>query len=153
MINKKNIKRCIASGVLGATILTGIGLTIKDAKTDHTEELCPITKILNIINPEDSAPLGIELHQIPAMQKDYKEKGMGNVAISYVHYYEEHIETVYAKSIGKKIIDGEMVYVFPDGYTLYLEGRKPMGKKDIPVTEIHHDLVGDTPYAKRLKID
>ena len=155
MINKKNIKRCIASGVLGATILTGIGLTIKEVKTDHTEELCPITRILNIINPNDSSPLGIILHQIPAMEKDYKDKGMENVAIAYKHYYEEYIETIYSKPIGKKLENGEMIYVAPDGYTLdkIKNNGKHIYKKDITETRIHHYLEADTPYAKRLKID
>ncbi len=153
MINRRNIKRCIASGLLGATILTGIGLTIKEVKTDHTEELCPITKILNIINPNDSSPLGVVLHQIPAMQKDYKEKGMGDVAIEYRHYEEENTKTLYTKPIGKKLENGEIVYVAPNGYELYYENGKYICKKEVTETKMHHELVPELIYAKRLKID
>ena len=153
MIDKSKIKRYVASGILGATILTGTGLAMNELKFDHTEELCPITKILNIINPKDSSPLGIVMHQIPAMQADYKEKGMGDVGISYLYEEEIYIETKYAKPIGTKLTNGETEYISPDGYELYLENGKYKCKKEVTKTILHHDLVADIPYAKKLRID
>lgn len=155
MIDKTKIKRYVASTILGFTLFTGGCVAIREATIDHTKELCPITKILNTINPKDSSPLGVNLHQIPAMQKDYKDKGMENVAISYMHYEEEHVETVYSKSIGKKLENGEMIYIAPDGYTLdkIKNNGKHIYKKDITETRTHHYLEADAPYAKRLKID
>lgn len=154
MIDKSKIKRYIASGLLGTTILTGCGIIIKETTTNHTEELCPITKILNVIDPKDSSPLGIVLHQIPAMQKDYKDNEMGNVAISYLNYDEHYIETVYCKPIGKSIENGQIKYLVPEGYTIYpINDYEYMCKKDISKIKSHHDLVAETPYVKKLKID
>lgn len=154
MINKKNIKRCIASVMLGATILAGIGVTVKEKKTDHTEKLCLITEMLNKINPKDSSPLGVVLHQMPEMTKDYKEKGIENVSISYKSYEEERIETIYAKPVGKRIGNSTIQYIAPDDFELCREENgKVVCKKEVTVTEMHHYLEADVPYAKRLKLD
>ena len=154
MINKSKIKRYVASTLLGATIIAGTGLAIKEATTDHTKELCPITKILNVINPKDSSPLGVVLHQIPAMQKDYKKQGFGDVAISYVTEEENRIETIYASPIGRRLENSTIEYIAPDGFEFYTtENGKVSCKKEILVPECHHYLEPELAYAKKLKID
>ena len=78
-MEKNRIKKFTGIVLLSALIAEGIALY--DSTIDHTSEICPITKMWNIvpnnIESEDGSiiPTGIYVHQIPEMKKDFAEKG------------------------------------------------------------------------------
>lgn len=113
-INKGNIKKFIVGTALLASFAGGIGgICVYDAQVNHTEEICKISSVLNSLgNPKDKTPIGYLIHQIPAMEKEYEEKGLENVNVSY-GFGVEIIES-------KDIVNPEKntVFVVPSGYTL-----------------------------------
>ena len=60
-INKESIKRFAASITLAAIVGTPVGLAIGCKKTDHTKELCPVTKLLNMLPNYKNAELDYEI--------------------------------------------------------------------------------------------
>ena len=76
--NKSKITKTLAGLTLAASL--GItGLAIYDAMIDHTEEICPISKLENIILQDDAK----HEHQIFAMKNDLIDKGYENAEVSY----------------------------------------------------------------------
>ena len=81
-INKEGIKRFAASITLAAIVGTPVGLAIGCKKTDHTKELCPVTKLLNMLpnykNPQldYEIPRGAE-HQLTHLAEDYYSEKYG----------------------------------------------------------------------------
>lgn len=75
-INKECIKRFAASITLAAIVGTPLGLAIGCKKTDHTKELCPVTKLLNMLPNYKNAELDYEIprgaeHQLTHLAEDY----------------------------------------------------------------------------------
>lgn len=100
-MEKKNIKRLAATGILSTALITGSGLAIHDKNIDHTKEVCPITRIINII-PNLSElefgmylPTGIAVHQWPEMEKDFTAQGIEDAVISYGKRTDQSNEIYY----------------------------------------------------------
>lgn len=75
-INREDIKRFAASITLAAIVGTPLGLAIGCKKTDHTKELCPVTKLLNMLPNYKNAELDYEIprgaeHQLTHLADDY----------------------------------------------------------------------------------
>ena len=75
-INKEGIKKFAASITLAAIVGTPVGLAIGCKKTDHTKELCPVTKLLNMLPNYKNAELDYEIprgveHQLTHLAEDY----------------------------------------------------------------------------------
>lgn len=120
-MEKKNIKKYAATGLLAASLLTGTALEIHDVHVDHTKEICPITHIMNIIpnvsylQLDTYLPTGVALHQWSEMEKDYLEKGIEDVQISYGKISEKVEETQITMPIAMKREDGSIIYAAPSG--------------------------------------
>lgn len=81
-INKECIKRFAASITLAAIVGTPLGLAIDCKKTDHTKELCPVTKLLNMLPNYKNAELDYEIprgaeHQLTHLAEDYYSEKYG----------------------------------------------------------------------------
>ena len=81
-INKENIKRFTAGVVLAAVVGTPVGLVIGCKKTDHSKELCPVTKLLNMLPNYKNAELDYEIprgaeHQLTHLAADYYSEEYG----------------------------------------------------------------------------
>lgn len=81
-INKESIKRFAASITLAAIVGTPVGLAIGCRKTDHTKELCPVTKLLNMLPNYKNAELDYEIprgteHQLRHLAEDYYSEEYG----------------------------------------------------------------------------
>lgn len=81
-INKEGIKRFAASITLAAIVGTPLGLAIGCKKTDHTKELCPVTKLLNMLPNYKNAELDYEIprgaeHQLTHLAEDYYSEEYG----------------------------------------------------------------------------
>ena len=109
-INKECIKRFAASITLAAIVGTSVGLAIGCKKTDHTKELCPVTKLLNMLPNYKNAELDYEIprgaeHQLTHLAEDYyseEEKLIVGSIYGQITYteefhknYENGIEEVY----------------------------------------------------------
>lgn len=75
-INKEGIKKFAASITLAAIVGMPVGLAIGCKKTDHTKELCPVTKLLNMLPNYKNAELDYEIprgaeHQLTHLAEDY----------------------------------------------------------------------------------
>lgn len=75
-INKEGIKKFAASITLAAIVSTPVGLAIGCKKTDHTKELCPVTKLLDMLPNYKNAELDYEIprgaeHQLTHLAEDY----------------------------------------------------------------------------------
>ena len=137
---KRFNKNMITKTFAGLTLAAGLGITglaIYDTTIDHTEEICPISKLENIISQDKSE----HIHQIFAMREDLTDKGYENVIVNYgacpretviKHTVEPIIETKvlipdgYSEEIDE---NGEIIYYkeiivqrgdkIPSGYMLY----------------------------------
>lgn len=81
-INKEGIKKFAASITLAAIVSTPVGLAIGCKKTDHTKELCPVTKLLNMLPNYKNAELDYEIprgaeHQLTHLAEDYYSEEYG----------------------------------------------------------------------------
>ena len=81
-INKECIKRFAASITLVAIVGTPLGLAIGCKNTDHTIELCPVTKLLNMLPNYKNAELDYEIprgaeHQLTHLAEDYYSEKYG----------------------------------------------------------------------------
>lgn len=81
-INKEGIKRFAASITLAAIVGTPVGLAIGCKKTDHTKELCSVTKLLNMLPNYKNAELDYEIprgaeHQLTHLAEDYYSEKYG----------------------------------------------------------------------------
>ena len=81
-INKESIKRFAASITLAAIVGGAVGLAIGCKKTDHTKELCPVTKLLNMLPNYKNAELDYEIprgaeHQLTHLAEDYYSEEYG----------------------------------------------------------------------------
>lgn len=81
-INKEGIKKFAASITLAAIVGTPVGLAIGCKKTDHTKELCPVTKLLNMLPSYKNAELDYEIprgaeHQLTHLAEDYYSEKYG----------------------------------------------------------------------------
>ena len=81
-INKECIKRFAASITLVAIVGTPLGLAIGCKNTDHTKELCPVTKLLNMLPNYKNAELDYEIprgaeHQLTHLAEDYYSEKYG----------------------------------------------------------------------------
>lgn len=79
-IKKENVKRYVAAAALACLVGTPVGLAIGCKKTDHTKELCPITKVLNMLPDYKNDELNYTIprgakHQLNGLANDfYSEK-------------------------------------------------------------------------------
>ncbi len=124
-INKNAIKRYVAMGILGASLLGAAGINIYDAKIDHTEELCLICKLENTMTVVDGQPLTVgTLHQMNEMRKEYSQKGM-DVEVKYnPNYQETEVKETITKLAKVKIGRGGIKYSTTPGYKLVeLDGQ------------------------------
>ena len=81
-INKEGIKKFAASITLAAIVSMPVGLAIGCKKTDHTKELCPVTKLLNMLPNYKNAELDYEIprgaeHQLTHLAEDYYSEEYG----------------------------------------------------------------------------
>lgn len=81
-INKEGIKKFAASITLAAIVSTPVGLAIGCKKTDHTKELCPVTKLLNMLPNYKNMELDYEIprgaeHQLTHLAEDYYSEEYG----------------------------------------------------------------------------
>lgn len=122
-----------------------MGIYVKCIHTDHTKEVCPVTKILNIvyyINPESKL---MSKHQIKNMMIAY---GEDKVQINKIEY-GEIIEPVYNVYTTEALVNcdeaGHLYYEAPEGFTLKEDGTC---EKKVKIGEQFRGLYGITTYFK-----
>ena len=151
-INKEGIKKFAASITLAAIVGTPLGLAIGCKKTDHTKELCPVTKLLNMLPNYKNAELDYEIprgaeHQLTHLAEDYYSEKYGK----YTNEEEKLIvgsiygQITYTEEFHKNYENGiEEVYIneYSNGEngitTYYSDGTKDslvFEKKDISKPE------------------
>ena len=137
-INKQKIMKYVGAGLLTAAIGLGVGLEVYDTHVDHTKEICPITQFASSPLAVDGEytpgyTVGIKYHQLPEMEKDYAEKGIEDVTVSYGELTEPIINT----DIIAATKDSSGSYVVPSGYILATDanGNKIGVKKTQPTVE------------------
>ena len=145
---KKNKKKLVVLGIIGVLIgLTSmiIGLYIGCMHTDHTKEICPITRLLSVIYYVYPEAKGLGAHQVKSMLIAYDKtsKEIDNVS------YGEIIEPVYKVKTADAIVNsdetGQIYYEAPEGYTLLSDGK---AEKKIKIGEQFRGLYGVTTYFK-----
>lgn len=111
-INKKNIATFAALGVLTTMIGTGIGLHICDSSIDHTQEICPITKMQLALSMYPD-------HQEKQILRDYISQGVKDAALIHVYYDKDYHDIAFTTEVSQamKYIreDGTIDYVAPMG--------------------------------------
>jgi len=118
MKNKKIVKYAGIT-ILSSALISGIGLGIHDKYIDHTQEVCPITTLMNSIPNLSNymfgthLPTGVAFHQWPKMKIDYVKKGINDVQISYGKITEE--DDVY----GLKSTWGETSYDYENNEVIH----------------------------------
>lgn len=132
-------------GILMILTISFIGIYVKCIHTDHTKEVCPVTKILNIvyyINPESKL---MSKHQIKNMTIAY---GEDKVEIDKIEY-GEIIEPVYNIYTTEALVNcdsaGHLYYEAPEGFTLKDDGTC---EKKVKIGEQFRGLYGITTYFK-----
>lgn len=81
-----NIKKVVIASALAVSLVTAAGAgSIVDDEVDHTKELCPITKVLNLIPFYDfnATPFGIKHHQMKKVKETYEKKDIDDFIIYY----------------------------------------------------------------------
>lgn len=145
---KKNKKKLVILGIIG--ILIGlismiIGLYIGCMHTDHTKEICPITRLLSAIYYVYPEAKGLGSHQVKSMLIAYDKASKEIVNVSY----GEIIEPVYKVKTVEAIVSsdetGHLCYETPAGYTLLNDGT---AEKKIKIGEQFRGLYGVTTYFK-----
>lgn len=118
-IKKENIKR-YAAGVAIATIVgSSVGLTIGCKRTDHTKELCPVTKLLNMLPDyknaelEYSIPQGVE-HQLEYLVEDYNRK-MDDPQNELATTEDDEERILLGSTYGKIVYTEELYKTYLDG--------------------------------------
>lgn len=119
-INKEKIMKYVGAGLLTAAIGLGVGLEVYDTHVDHTKEICPITQLgfIPLAIEGEYTPgftLGVAAHQWPEMEKEYAEKGIEDVTISYGKITAQDVKTEITSPI--KDSTGNF-YCAPAGYVL-----------------------------------
>lgn len=145
---KKNKKKLVVLGIIGILIgLTGmiIGLYIGCMHTDHTKEICPITRLLSAIYYVYPEAEGLWSHQVKSMLIAYDKASKEIINVSY----GEIIEPVYKVKTVEAIVSsdetGHLYYETPAGYTLLNDGT---AEKKIKIGEQFRGLYGVTTYFK-----
>ena len=135
-MEKRNIKRKAGAIILALAVAGGAGLAVHDATVDHSKELCPITKLLNIIpNNEKSEdgytiPTGIYLHQIPKIKAEYEELGINDYEVTYGKLTDKiTITDTIAPNISRDS-EGNLIYTAPSGYVLINVNGTVLCKKE-----------------------
>lgn len=142
--NKKGIILLLL-GTLIIIVGTGIYLYYRCLNTNHLKEVCPITKILNVIyyvNPNSKL---IGKHQIKSMLIAYQEN---NVDIESIKYGEiiEPIYNVYTKDAIIHYDDsGKLYYEAKEGYILQEDGSSI---RKVQIGTQFRGLYGITTYFK-----
>ena len=156
-INKEGIKRFAASITLAAIVGTPVGLAIGCKKTDHTKELCPVTKLLNMLPNYKNAELDYEIprgaeHQLTHLAEDYYSKEYGEDTNEEEKLIVGSIygQITYTEEFHKNYENGiEEVYIneYSNGEngitTYYSDGTKDslvFEKKDISKPELDFQL-------------
>ena len=145
---KKNKKKLVVLGIIGILIgltSTIIGLYIACMNTDHTKEICPITRILSAIYYVYPEAKGLGSHQVKSMLIAY---GKTSTEVDKVSY-GEIIEPVYKVKTTEAIVNcdetGHLYYEAPEGYTLLSDGT---AEKKVKIGEQFRGLYGVTTYFK-----
>ena len=145
---KKNKKKLVILGIIGILIgLTSmiIGLYIGCMHTDHTKEICPITRLLSAIYYVYPEAKGLGSHQVKSMLIAYDKASKEVDSVSY----GEIIEPVYKVKTVEAIVSsdetGHLYYETPAGYTLLNDGT---AEKKIKIGEQFRGLYGVTTYFK-----
>lgn len=145
---KKNKKKLVILGIIGILIgLTSmiIGLYIGCMHTDHTKEICPITRLLSAIYYVYPEAKGLGSHQVKNMLVAYDKASKEIVNVSY----GEIIEPVYKVKTVEAIVNcdatGQIYYEAPEGYILRNDG---IAEKRIKIGEQFRGLYGVTTYFK-----
>lgn len=145
---KKNKKKLVVLGIIGILIgltSTIIGLYIGCMHTDHTKEICPITRLLSVIYYVYPEAKGLGSHQVKNMLIAYNKtsKEVENVS------YGEIIEPIFKVKMADAIVNcdetGQIYYEAPEGYTLLSDGK---AEKKIKIGEQFRGLYGVTTYFK-----
>lgn len=131
--------------ILIVVISVFIGVYVKCMHTDHTKEVCPVTKILNILyytNPDSKL---MSEHQIKNMTIAYQEE---NILIDKIEY-GEIIEPIYNVYTTEALVNcdetGHLYYEAPEGFTLKDDGTC---EKKVKIGEQFRGLYGITTYFK-----
>lgn len=138
-VNNKKIVKYAGAGLLAAAITTGV--VIYDGCIEHEQEICPITRALNVIPnfafPE--MPTGIALHQLYQMESDLVDRGLDNVTVAYCpgnYSVTTGMEKVTVEPTMIKSEDGTVTYTIPAGYILKNdENGKLVGEAYEPIIE------------------
>lgn len=145
---KKNKKKLVILGIIGILIgLTSmiIGLYIGCMHTDHTKEICPITRLLSAVYYVYPEAKGLGSHQVKSMLIAYDKTSKEVDSVSY----GEIIEPVYKVKTVEAIVSsdetGQIYYEVPEGYTLLNDGT---AEKKIKIGEQFRGLYGVTTYFK-----
>jgi len=123
-IDKNKIIKYAGLGIITSSIICGTTLTIIDKNIDHTEKICPITKMGNITNSliqkeSGKVPYAIISHQLPEMISDFEEKGIKDLHIIYSeNYIEKSVEKIQIEPITYINENGNLVYMAPENYYL-----------------------------------
>lgn len=112
-INKECIKRFAASITLAAIVGTLLGLAIGCKKTDHTKELCPVTKLLNMLPNYKNAELDYEIprgaeHQLTHLADDYYSE-------KYDEYTNEEEKLIVGSIYGQITYTEEFHKIYENG--------------------------------------
>lgn len=131
--------------ILIVVISVFIGVYVKCMHTDHTKEVCPVTKILNILYYINSDSKLMSEHQIKNMTIAYQEE---NVLIDKIEY-GEIIEPIYNVYTTEALVNcdetGHLYYEAPEGFTLKDDGTC---EKKVKIGEQFRGLYGITTYFK-----
>lgn len=125
-INKNNMTRYVAMGILGASLLAGAGINIYDAHFDHTEDLCIICKIeANAATIDGQIGTVGTIHQMREMKKDYRDKDM-DVEVTFDSKYRDHETSDAITKLPKVFVGSSGInYTAPTGYKLIeLDGNQ-----------------------------
>ena len=138
-MDKKKIIKLAGVGILATSL--GVGLMIHDTHVDHTKEICPITWLLNAIPFDLRVPTGVKIHQIPMMEKEYLEKGVGNAEIEFGTFLQETRDIEFCNPI----INEYGIPKAPEGFVLlYDVNGNPYCKKDITTFSYYDNSIRTT---------
>ncbi len=115
-INKNKILKYRGALLLATALGVGSILMVSEAATDHTKELCPITKFAHFVGAVDANGFN---HQLLAMENDAIKNEVNDFSIKFDNDYEkisQEKSTVLPSVIVRE--DGSKEYLLPDGYVV-----------------------------------
>lgn len=125
-IDRKNIRLFAATTALAVLTGTPIGLAIGCKKTDHTKELCPVTKLLNLLpSNSNDVPFGVKHQDTKYAEDFYSEK--------FAEQTGEEERVIVDSQYGKIIHKDEFSYETADGTIFVYENKGFEGEYGLTV--------------------